>query len=206
MRKVLPLLLLVLVALGVYWFFFRDKKVAVANEKATALAVQQHSTTFNTGIDSLLNAYFKIKEALVNADSTTAKAAARELITLADSTRLSELNRDTSGIYTSALMQMNDVKSNAVSLLNQTSITEIRQDFRMIGENIYPLLKTINYEGKPLYWQNCPMAFGDDQGANWISSTAQIVNPYLGKNHPEFKGTMLHCGEVKDSIIFAPSK
>jgi hypothetical protein len=105
------------------------------------------------------------------------------------------------GIYMTAAMQLNDVKSNAESLLQQTDITEMRQDFRMIGENIYPLLKTIHYEGKAIYLQNCPMAFGDDKGANWISSTSEIINPYLGKNHPEFKGTMLHCGEVKDSII-----
>ena len=97
-------------------------------------------------------------------------------------------------------MQLGDVKANAESLLNQTDITEIRQDFRMIGESIYPLLKTIHYEGKTLYWQNCPMAFGDDKGANWISNTEEIINPYLGKNHPEFKSGMLHCGEVKDSI------
>jgi hypothetical protein len=44
------------------------------------------------------------------------------------------------------------------------------------------------------------MAFGEDKGANWISNTEEIINPYLGKNHPEFKSGMLHCGEVKDSI------
>lgn len=200
------MLLLVLVAGGVYWFFFREKKSSTTNEKTAAIRVNQHSATFNTGIDSLLIAYFKIKEALVTADSAGAKAAARELIKVADSNRLAEISSDTTGIYTSATMQMNDVKANAVSLLQQNNITEIRQDFRMIGENIYPLLKTIHYEGKPLYWQHCPMAFGDDQGANWISNTSQIVNPYLGKNHPEFKGTMLHCGEIKDSIISTPSK
>ena len=31
-------------------------------------------------------------------------------------------------------------------------------------------------------------------------NTEEIINPYLGKNHPEFKSGMLHCGEVKDSI------
>ena len=40
----------------------------------------------------------------------------------------------------------------------------------------------------------------EDKGANWISNTPEIINPYLGKNHPEFKATMLHCGETKDSI------
>ena len=44
------------------------------------------------------------------------------------------------------------------------------------------------------------MAFGEGKDANWISNTEEIFNPYLGKNHPEFKGTMLHCGEIKDTI------
>ena len=44
------------------------------------------------------------------------------------------------------------------------------------------------------------MAFGDDQAANWISNSTEIVNPYLGKRHPKYKAGMLHCGELKDSI------
>ena len=44
------------------------------------------------------------------------------------------------------------------------------------------------------------MAFGEGQEANWISNSAAIVNPYLGKVHPIYKSTMLGCGEVKDSI------
>ena len=70
----------------------------------------------------------------------------------------------------------------------------------MVSENLYPLFKTINYEGDAMYWENCPMAFGDDNGANWVSKTKEVINPYLGKNHPTYKATMLHCGIVKDTI------
>jgi hypothetical protein len=136
----------------------------------------------------------------VNADSSRAKVASGKLVVLADSSRLTELKNDAAGIYESAVMQLGDVKANASSLIQQKDLTEMRQDFRMIGESIYPLLKTINYDGKTLYWQSCPMAFGEDKGADWISNTEEIINPYLGKNHPEYKATMLHCGEIKDSI------
>lgn len=200
MKKILLALVILLVAFGGYWFFLKEKPVGTELAKAEKLVARTHSASFNNGIDSLMNAYFKMKDAFVNADSSVAKVACRELILLADSGRLSELKSDTSGIYESAVMQLSDVKANAESLLKQTDLTEMRQDFRMIGESIYPLLKTIHYDGKTLYWQNCPMAFGEDKGANWISKTEEIINPYLGKNHPEFKGTMLHCGEVKDSI------
>ena len=200
MKKLLFLILILLAAFCAYWVFTKGKKEGITIAKAEALVTNSHSASFNGGIDSLLNAYFLIKEALVNSDSLSAKSAVKSLIILADTNRLAELKKDSSGIYSSAIMQLGDVKANAESLLNQTDITEIRQDFRMIGESIYPLLKTIHYEGKTLYWQNCPMAFGDDKGANWISNTEEIINPYLGKNHPEFKSGMLHCGEVKDSI------
>jgi hypothetical protein len=70
----------------------------------------------------------------------------------------------------------------------------------MVSEFLYPFLKTVGYEGTKIYWQNCPMAFGDDKPANWLSTSAEINNPYLGMHHPEFKSAMLHCGETMDSI------
>ena len=200
MKKIILVLAIVLLALGAYWYFGREEKQEDNEPKAAALATKRHSDTFNSGIDRLVDKYFEIKDAFVDADTAKAKSAARQLVSLTDSSGLVELKKDASGIFESAAMQMNDVKLNAESLLKQTDLTEMRQDFRMIGESIYPLLKTIHYEGKTLYWQNCPMAFGEDKGANWISNTSEIINPYLGKNHPEFKATMLHCGEVKDSI------
>lgn len=200
MKNIVLVLVILLLAIGGYWFFFKEKAKGIEETKATPLVAKIHSPSFDSGIDSLLNAYFYMKDAFVNADSNMAKAASAKLIVFADSGRLSELKKDAAGIYESAVVQLGDVKANAESLLKQTDITEMRQDFRMIGESIYPLLKTIHYDGKTLYWQNCPMAFGEDKGANWISNTKEIINPYLGKKHPEFKATMLHCGEVKDSI------
>ena len=104
-------------------------------------------------------------------------------------------------IFEAASETIADLRRNAQSLLQQNNITEMRKDFSMVTEMLYPaFFKTINYEGEKLYLQHCPMAFDGDQGANWISNELEIVNPYLGKNHPKYKGTMLHCGEIKDTI------
>ena len=200
MKKIFILVIVLLIAFGGYWVFLKGKKEGIEMAKMEAMVVSSHSATFNEGMDSLMNAYFSLKDAFVEADSLSAKSACKSLILLADSNRLAELKKDSTGIYESAIMQLSDVKANAESLIMQTNLTEMKQDFRMIGESIYPLLKTIHYEGKTLYWQNCPMAFGEDKGANWISNTEEIINPYLGKKHPEFKSGMLHCGEIKDSI------
>ncbi len=187
-------------AFSIYWFKFRTVS-SIEFPKTAPLIASRHSIVFNNSIDTLMTAYFNLKTAFVEADSTLAKTVAQKLLLVADSIKLDELKKDTAGISESAAMQLNDIKANTESLLKQPNLTEMRQDFRMVSESIYPLLKTVHYSGQTLYWQNCPMAFGEGKEANWISNTAEIINPYMGKKNPEYKATMLHCGETKDSIM-----
>ncbi|HUS03685.1 MAG TPA: DUF3347 domain-containing protein [Chitinophagaceae bacterium] len=199
MRKLLALLLLVALAFGTWWFFFKDKSHD-SGPKQQPLNVGKHSSEFTQSISSVVTAYLSLKEAFVNADMVKIKEEEKHLVATLDSIRLDELKKDTTGIFQSAQLLIGDIRSNAEAIFQETDITEMRQDFRMVSENLFPLLKTIRYEGTKLYWQNCPMAFGEGKDASWISSTEEIINPYLGKNHPEFKSTMLHCGEIKDTI------
>jgi hypothetical protein len=200
MKKVIWVLAILVLIFCVYWFKFRPVNT-LETAKTAPLKVLKHSIGFNKSIDSMMISYFNLKAAFVEADSVQVQSAAQKMLLVTDSLKLDELKKDTTGISESAAMQLNDIKANVESLLKQPNLTEMRQDFRMVSESIYPLLKTIHYEGPTLYWQNCPMAFGEGKEANWISNTEEIINPYLGKKNPEFKATMLHCGEVKDSIM-----
>lgn len=200
MKKSIIIGIIIGLVFGIYWFKFRTvpaQNIAPVGPMAT----KAHSAVFNTSVDSFMSAYFTLTAALVEADSVQAKIAAAKFLKATDSIALTEIKKDTAVLAETALLQLSDIKANTESLLQQTVLTEMRQDFRMISENVYPFLKTINYEGKPLYWQSCPMAFGEGQAANWISNSAQIVNPYLGKKDPEYQSAMLHCGEVLDSIM-----
>ena len=199
MKKLVIVFVILLAIFAIYWFNFRSEKMD-AGKKMEALKAKKHSNPFNTHVDTMMNAYFELKAAFVEADSINAKMLGKNLLQFVDSLPLYELKKDTAGIFESADLQIGDIKANIESLIKQTTLTEMRQDFRMVSESIYPLLKTIHYEGKTLYWQNCPMAFGEGKEANWISNTEEIINPFLGKHDPEFKSAMLHCGEVKDSI------
>ena len=199
MRKLFVVILFVALVIGVWWLFFKEKSHN-SGPKQQPLKVGIHSGEFNKSIGVVITQYLSLKDAFVNADTSTIKAEEKKLITAIDNIKIDELKKDTTGIFQSAQAQLSDIKSNADAILKETDITEMRQDFRMVSENLFPLLKTIHYEGVKLYWQNCPMAFGEGKDANWISNTEEIFNPYLGKNHPEFKGTMLHCGEIKDTI------
>lgn len=199
-RILLTALFLILAVAGYYWYQFSRTNNGDNGPKQAPVTLKKHSNEFNNAVTVAMNSYFAIAAALVDADTAKAKMNANNFIQLMDSIPLDELRKDTTGIYEVALGDFSNIKANAASLITQADITEMRKDFSMVSENLYPFFKIVNYEGEKMYWQNCPMAFGDDKGANWISRTTEVINPYLGKNHPEFKGTMFHCGMVKDTI------
>lgn len=200
-KILLGVLILILAIVGYYVYMFSTAgKGGDDGPKQPPLVLKQHSDAFNKSIDTTMTAYFEMKAAFVEGDTVRAKEACKKMLVLADSIKLAELKKDTSGIFVTDSLSLENIKANAKSLLLQPNITEMRKDFSMVNENLYPFLKAINYKGPKVYWQNCPMAFGEGKEANWISNTKEIVNPYLGKNHPEFKSSMLHCGEIKDTI------
>ena len=201
MKKVLlGLLILILGIAGYYWYMFSKAGGGNSGPKQEALTLKKHSDTFNLSVNAAMNAYFEMSAAFVDADTAKAKLAATKFVQLLDTIPLDELKKDTANIYETAIGAFDGIKSNAADIIVQTNLMEMRKDFSMVSENLYPFFKIINYEGDKMYWQNCPMAFGDEKEANWISKTPEVINPYLGKNHPEFKATMLHCGMIKDTI------
>jgi hypothetical protein len=199
MKKLLAIIFLAVILFGIYWMFFK-KSSHESGPKQEPLKVGVHSTEFNKSIIAAVFGYTDLKDAFVDADTLKIKARTKKFSLMLDSIKMDELKKDTTGIFQSAQLQVSDMKANVNALLMESDLTEMRKAFRDVSENLYPFLTTIHYEGPKLFWQNCPMAFGEGKEASWISSTKEILNPYLGKNHPEFKGTMLHCGEIKDSI------
>jgi hypothetical protein len=201
-KKILLILLVLIIAIAGYvWYkFSTDKGSGFEGEHAKKLEIKSATPAFDGGIKAMLTAYFHMKDAFVEADTATAKSSCKAMVQIIDGINLDELKKDTSGLITTIEPLLNDVKSNAISVLAQSELNEMRMDFNQVNQQLYSLLKAINYKGEKIYWQNCPMAFGENREGSWISNTEEIVNPYLGKNHPEYKATMLHCGSVKDTI------
>lgn len=204
MKRVLTIVLLMAVIIFAFWLYFNtgSRKVKYggdSEEENTSVSVKKHSQLFNDRINAAVSAYMLLKDAFVNADSLLAQKEAANFNTAIDEIPLDELQGDQAQIAAAAKQQISDMKANAEPIVTGQNLEEMRRDFYMVSENMYPFLKAIGYEGPKLYWQNCPMAFGDEE-ANWLSSTREIVNPYLGKHHPVYKSGMLNCGEVKDSI------
>jgi len=192
MKRLLAIIFLAVVLFGAYWFFFK-KDSHPSEAKQQAIKIKKHSEEFNQSIANALNEYFNLRNAFADGDTVKIKVQVPKFNASVDSIKLDDLKKDDSLILASVQQQVSDIKANADDILLQKDITEMREDFRMVSENLYPFLRTIAYEGPKLYWQNCPTAFGQDKEGSWLSNSSEIINPYLGKNHPE-------CGELKDSL------
>ncbi len=199
MKSLLAIVFLAAILLGAWWLFFRTDSHK-SEPKQESIKLGKHTSEFNQSVSDAVNSYLVMKDAFVNDDTSKIKTEGQNFIVTIDSVRINDLTKDDAQISSAAQQEISDIKANAEAMLQENNITEMRQDFRMVSENLYPFLKTIGYEGEKLYWQNCPMAFGENKEGNWLSNTREIINPYLGKNHPEYKSSMLNCGETKDTL------
>lgn len=170
-----------------------DQPANVEEKKDAPLVQSKNSESFNTAFAALLNSYYQLKDALVATDTTAANTAASALASNADSLKLNELNADSS-IVDMAQGNVGSISAEAKSLVSSAGVEEKRKSFQLISENMYDLVRTVRYDREVVYHAFCPM-YNDDQGGYWLSSSADIRNPYFGKK-------MLTCGEVKDSIDF----
>jgi hypothetical protein len=176
----------------------KETVAADAQRHVVALADQ---TTAEKGLTPVINAYYTLKDALIEADSAAADRSAAQLLELADSLKIDALGLDTTLEQTIETYRGNIV-AETKGLIGETDLTLKRRAFSMISQNLLPLLKEVNYKAEPVYQQICPMAFNEDETAYWLSNSNEINNPYLGKKHPKYGAGMLHCGELGDSLIF----
>ncbi|MGG9962853.1 DUF3347 domain-containing protein [Ferruginibacter sp. SUN106] len=200
----LSLLILILAIAGYVWYkFATNKGGGFEGEQAQKLEIKSATPVFDSSVKAMLVSYFSMKEAFVEADTAAAKSACSAMVKVIEGIKLDELKKDTTAPVSTVEGLISDVKSNAVSLLSQSVLKEMRLDFNQVNQQMYSLLKAINYKGEKIYWQNCPMAFDGNKEAYWLDTKTgdARTNPYLGKKDPDHGSDMLHCGEDKDSII-----
>ena len=202
MKKGLILIGLVAAIVAVYFIFFSKNDSATPEApKQQPLAQSKNSDAFNKPFNEMLNTYFDLKNALVNWDTAQAVTNAKKLAELADKVPYDEIKADTTIIQTAKSFS-GSVVAEANGVAGETSIEGMRHSFYTLSENLYNLLRTVRYDQQVIYHDKCPMAFGDDDPAYWLSNSSEIVNPYLGNKHPKYHSGMLSCGSVEDSINF----
>ena len=175
----------------------KDEKPKPVEEPQSALSQSNNSEAFNKSFATVLSNYYALKDAFVKEDTVKIAASAKALISAADSLKMNEMKADTSLIET-AKMNAQNLRDEVKGLLGEAGIENKRKSFQMATSDLYDLLRVVKYDKEKVYMQHCPMAFGN-KGADWLSSTTEILNPYLPKK-------MLDCGEVKDSVDYRVKK
>ena len=200
----LTLFLAILLLLGglVRYFFYQGGSSNDTEHSRLSLPVSKHSDAFNKSMGDILNAYFKMTEGFVNWDTAVINSSCNELKISLDSLKLEELKKDTTGIYESALDPLANSKTEVASILTDPSIAEKRGSLNILSDNLRTLLISVKYDREKIYWQECPMAFGEDRPGNWLSKTKVARNPYMGAKDPQYGDKMLNCGGPKDTIKF----
>ena len=194
-RYGLPLMFVIIALFVVYRFFIKrdPKKERV---KPQAISIDENSGQFNQSYQKLLSSYYAVKDALAESDTIKTNAAAKELVTYADSLKVNEIQGDSSGlIKETALNYAGTISGSARGLLGEKDIIAKRREFEMISDALWSLTRTVKYSGEKVYYLYCPMAF-NNQGAYWLSNNSEIRNPYFGNE-------MLDCGTVEDSVDYS---
>lgn len=138
-----------------------------------------------------LATYYQVATALTRNDSVEAARYAA----LTDSLlRRLDLNN---GIADTASLPFLETLRNgcadaAAKMINAKILADQRIHFETLSNTYYDLLRAGQFHTIRTYKVYCPMAF-NNRGAHWLSPEAEVINPYFG-------ASMLHCGEVKDSM------
>lgn len=136
----------------------------------------------------VFEAYFALKNALVKSESKTASAKALQLKKVVDKTDMEKLNSEQHEVW---MKVFSTIGKTAADISRSSDIEAQRKDFAKLSENMIQLANVAELE-TTVYQQHCPM-FNDGKGADWLSTSNTIKNPYYG---PE----MLTCGKTVKTI------
>ena len=139
-------------------------------------------------VNSIIDIYFSIKDALIKSDAKTVNSIAKVLITNINEIKLDNLNPDAKSVWGKI---SNNLKIDAEKISGTSNIEKQRTIFMDLTKNIVPLLKVSNQK-TVIYLQHCPM-YNNGAGADWLSKDKIIKNPYYGTQ-------MINCGSIIETI------
>ena len=165
-------------------------------EGAPVVSQGNNSDIVNYGIGGLINEYYSLKDGFILEDNELIKQHALAMQKGIDTLDLntvqgSDADKDKNKQFVS------DLTAALISLSRNKNIETQRKYFQTISDKLYDLIKSIKFDKQIIYHDRCPMAF-NEAGANWLSNTTEIKNPYIPNK-------MINCGEVLDTLDFTRS-
>ena len=139
-------------------------------------------------IKQLIDTYLKLKDALVEDDFQNAKAFTSQLWEAVEKVNLPQEDAKTQQVWEGVVSQFDKAKKMTLA----KDIDGLRAYFELVSELMIYTLESFELSIQTIYLQHCPMA-NSDQGANWLSRSKEVMNPYFGSQ-------MRYCGEVERAI------
>ncbi|WP_199851585.1 efflux RND transporter periplasmic adaptor subunit [Brumimicrobium mesophilum] len=140
-------------------------------------------------LSPLFEAYFKLKNNLVNDNFKAGISSAKEMTAFLNKVDMKIFKGDAHNFW----MKRSDVLSKELKkAISTKEIGELRKPFEEISNQLIMILKSFGAMDKAIYIEHCPMV-NNNKGADWLSLEPEIKNPYYGD-------AMLKCGEVKEVI------
>ncbi len=176
------------------WFFYACNSGDHNQTKKDSLSINVPSantqkTSETNSTSSILASYLELKNALADDNGKNAANAGSEVVKRLKGFDKSRVNAEQS-------QNLNEIIDDATEhaehiAANASNIEHQREHFESLSQDLYDFVKIVG-SGQKLYYTHCPM-YNDGKGANWLSETKEIRNPYLGKE-------MLECGTVKEEL------
>ncbi|WP_433833442.1 DUF3347 domain-containing protein [Flavobacterium anhuiense] len=135
-------------------------------------------------LQSVYDAYFNVKDALIKSDSKLTSAKAATLLAAISAVKMDKLKSNEHTVWMKVVKKLT---ADAKSISATTDLKKQRETFKSLSKSTYDLIKVSNPE-QPIYKQYYPMA-----DADWLSKEKAVKNPYYGSS-------MLTCGNVVETI------
>ncbi|MEO7802053.1 MAG: DUF3347 domain-containing protein [Ginsengibacter sp.] len=143
----------------------------------------------SASMNTVVNAYLQVKNALANDDAKAAATAGNEVATAITNVDLTGFNAAQKKMYDEV---KEEIKEHGIHIGNNGGkIAHQREHFETMSKDMYDLVKVVG-PSQTMYYTHCPM-YNNNKGANWLSEVKEIRNPYLGKKMPD-------CGTVKEEL------
>lgn len=148
---------------------------------------KQMTNAGSNASDAIVENYLKVKNALVADNQEKAAEAGGNLVADFDDFDKASYSSEEQQELTDII---EDAKEHAEHI-SESPIGHQREHFDILSKDVIDMI-AITGTGKKLYQDFCPM-YNDNKGAQWLSMTEKIKNPYYGSK-------MMGCGEVQREI------
>ncbi|WPP50183.1 efflux RND transporter periplasmic adaptor subunit [Catalinimonas niigatensis] len=143
---------------------------------------------FRTQLQRMLEEYLEMKDAFVNSEEDGVQQKANNILASLESIDMGLLPHEPHKYW---MERLEEIKASAEAIAETENIDTQRKHFKILSKSVIQAARAFGTAEK-LYVQYCPMA-DNDEGANWLSLSEEIRNPYYGD-------MMLTCGNVENII------